>query len=78
MPAEDAVEEDVRISDVNAGNVPSSEDRWPRGDTLKLVSHNVAGLEEEIGDPAVRMEAIVKGVRSKPFLAGFLIVRFVR
>ncbi|MCP4242182.1 MAG: hypothetical protein GY772_16630 [bacterium] len=50
------------MGDVAAGDVPSSEDRWPRGDTLKLVSFNVAGLEDELGDPAVRMDAIVTKV----------------
>ncbi len=62
LPAEDAVEEEVRMGDVAAGDVPSSEDRWPRGDTLKLVSFNVAGLEDELGDPAVRMDTIVTKV----------------
>ncbi len=62
LPAEDAVEEEVRMGDVAAGDLASSEDRWPRGDTLKLVSFNVAGLEDELGDPAVRMEAIVTKV----------------
>ncbi len=50
------------MGDVAAGDVPSSEYRWPRGDTLKLVSFNVAGLEDELGDPAVRMDAIVTKV----------------
>ena len=59
LPSEDVVPEDGCGGVVAEESGAVLEGRWPQSDVLRLVSCNVAGLMDELGEPGPRMESVI-------------------